>query len=125
MIIKAINGKELKGGQNNDALLNDIAGKKTLVTFYNPTSKATEEEVVIPISSGKMNSLLYNRWVKARAADVERWSNGRLGYVHIKSMDDPSFRTLIRTPLASTMTVTVSSLTSAGTAVAASMRISR
>lgn len=94
MIIKAINGKELKAGENNDALLNDISGKKTLVTFYNPTSKATEEEVIIPISSGKMNSLLYDRWVKARAADVERWSNGRLGYVHIKSMDDPSFRTL-------------------------------
>ena len=29
-----------------------------------------------------------------RAADVEKWSNGRLGYVHIESMDDGSFRTV-------------------------------
>jgi tricorn protease len=30
--------------------------------------------------------------VKQRAADVAKWSNGRLGYVHIASMDDDSFR---------------------------------
>ena len=39
-----------------------------------------------------INNLLYNRWIKNRAADVERLSNGRLGYVHIKSMNDGSFR---------------------------------
>jgi hypothetical protein len=47
---------------------------------------------VLPITSGAQNSLLYDRWVKQRAADVERWSNGRLGYVHIQSMGDDSFR---------------------------------
>ena len=47
-----------------------------------------------PISNGEFSSLLYNRWVKQRAADVEKWSNGRLGYVHIESMDDASFRTV-------------------------------
>ena len=29
-----------------------------------------------------------------RAEDVRKWSNGRLGYVHIESMDDGSFRTI-------------------------------
>ena len=41
-----------------------------------------------------MNGLLYRRWVKQRAADVDRLSGGRLGYVHISSMDDPSFRSV-------------------------------
>ena len=41
-----------------------------------------------------MNDLLYNRWVRNRAADVDRLSNGRLGYVHIRSMADPAFRDL-------------------------------
>ena len=41
-----------------------------------------------------MNNLLYDRWVKQRAEDVKKWSNGRLGYVHIRSMGDDSFRTV-------------------------------
>ena len=28
-----------------------------------------------------LNNLLYKRWVKQRAADVDKWSDGRLGYV--------------------------------------------
>ena len=72
-------------------VLNDIAGKKTLVAFTAPDGDKIEE-VIIPISLGRMSSLLYDRWVKNRAADVDRWSNGRLGYVHIASMGDDSFR---------------------------------
>ena len=75
-------------------LLNDKARKKTLVSLYNPATKERWEEVVLPIGNSAFNGLLYNRWVKQRAADVERWSNGRLGYVHIESMDDGSFRTV-------------------------------
>ena len=45
-----------------------------------------------PVSASQINSLLYNRWVRQRAADVDRWSNGRLGYVHIPSMGDNAFR---------------------------------
>ena len=55
-------------------------------------SGAKMEEVVLPVSSGFMNSLLYNRWVKKREHDVDSLSGGRLGYVHIRSMDDASFR---------------------------------
>ena len=32
--------------------------------------------------------------MKQRAADVDRWSGGRLGYVHIESMGDDSFRSV-------------------------------
>ncbi|MCM1297687.1 MAG: S41 family peptidase, partial [Muribaculaceae bacterium] len=50
------------------------------------------DEVVKPVSTSSVNKLLYDRWVEKRAADVDRWSNGRLGYVHIESMNDKSFR---------------------------------
>lgn len=50
--------------------------------------------MVIPISGSALNTLLYTRWVKQRAADVDRWSGGRLGYVHIESMGDDSFRSV-------------------------------
>lgn len=90
-IITAINGTEIKAGSNVDELLTDLAGKKTLVTVKGADGK-TFSEVVLPISAGVESDLLYDRWVKQRAADVARWSNGRLGYVHIPSMDDGSFR---------------------------------
>ena len=93
-IIEKINGEELAPDKDITALLNNKAGKKTLVSLYNPQNKERWEEVVMPITSGRLNGLLYKRWAKQRAADVEKWSNGRLGYVHIQSMGDGSFRTV-------------------------------
>ena len=93
-IIEKINGQEISQENDITVLLNNKAGKKTLISLYDPQSKERWEEVVMPISSGRLNGLLYNRWVKQRAAEVEIWSNGRLGYVHIQSMGDGSFRTV-------------------------------
>ena len=93
-IIEKINGQEISQENDITVLLNNKAGKKTLISLYDPQSKGRWEEVVMPISGGRLNGLLYNRWVKQRAAEVEKWSNGRLGYVHIQSMGDGSFRTV-------------------------------
>ena len=93
-IIEKINGQEISQENDITVLLNNKAGKKTLISLYEPQSKERWEEVVMPISGGRLNGLLYNRWVKQRAAEVEKWSNGRLGYVHIQSMGDGSFRTV-------------------------------
>jgi tricorn protease len=90
-VITAINGVELDNNTDPLELLNKQQNKKTLVAFTTP-SGAKMEEVVLPVSSGFMNSLLYNRWVKKREHDVDSLSGGRLGYVHIRSMDDASFR---------------------------------
>ena len=94
VIIEKIDGEEIKEGMDYTPLLNGKGGKKVLVSLYDPQTKSRWEEVVKPISNGAFSSLLYKRWVKQRAADVEKWSNGRLGYVHIESMDDESCRTV-------------------------------
>lgn len=90
-IVEKINGVALNDSTDYTALLADVAGKKTLVTLYNGNGNSVDE-VVLPISQGKLNDLLYRRWVKQREADTERLSGGRLGYVHLRSMDDASFR---------------------------------
>lgn len=92
-VITAINGEEL--GKNADAFaaLNGMAGKKTLVSYTNPGG-AKEDEVVLPISAGTQNQLLYQRWVKRQEAIVDSLSGGRLGYVHLRSMDDASYRAI-------------------------------
>lgn len=92
-VITAINGTRLDAGTDFDALLNNTAGHRTLVTYTSADGK-TVDEAILPITVSAEDALLYDRWVKARAADVDRWSNGRLGYVHIASMADDSFRPL-------------------------------
>lgn len=94
IVIEKIDGTEITPEMDYYTLLNNKAKKKTLISLYNPQTKQRWEEVVIPISNGALNGLLYTRWVKQRAAEVDKWSNGRLGYVHIKSMGDDSFRTV-------------------------------
>lgn len=94
MVIEKINGKKIEKDKDFFPLFNKIAGQNTLISFSDPQTKEQWEEVIKPISQGSQNSLLYQRWVKNRQNDVERLSNGRLGYVHIQSMADPSFRSI-------------------------------
>jgi Tol biopolymer transport system component/C-terminal processing protease CtpA/Prc len=93
-ILEAINGEKIRAGQDYFPLLNKVAGQPTLLSFYHPGSQERWEEVMKPITQAEQTDLLYRRWVKLREADVERLSGGRLGYVHIESMGDPSFRSI-------------------------------
>ena len=89
-VITSINGETLTTDTDWSKLLNGITGKKTLVGFKG--ASGDNEEVVLPISAAKMSDLLYNRWVKGREQLVDSLSGGKLGYVHIRSMSDDSFR---------------------------------
>lgn len=91
-IVEKINGNEITPENDYTQLLNGQTGKKTLLSLYNPANGNRWEEVVLPISNGAMNNLLYERWVKHNAHLVDSLSGGRLGYVHIKSMGDDSYR---------------------------------
>lgn len=92
VIVEKINGEKITPENDLSILLTDMAGKKVLVSLYDSATGDRWEEVVKPISSSAMTQLMYDRWVAARAADVDRMSQGRLGYVHIKGMNDASFR---------------------------------
>lgn len=93
-VIEKIDGVEIKEGMDYFPLLNRKGGKRTLLSLYRPADGKRWEQVMTPTSVGTINKLLYKRWIKQRAADVEHLSNGRLGYVHIESMNDGSFRTI-------------------------------
>lgn len=90
-VITSINGKNISADEDVSVLLNNLSDVKTLVTFTTPSGK-TVSETVIPISSGVESSLMYDRWVKSRAAYVDSISGGRLGYVHLDAMNDDNFR---------------------------------
>jgi tricorn protease len=91
-LLMAIDGSPVKAGEDYYPLLNKKAGKRTMLTFKDDKG-STWDEVIKPISAGAESELMYNRWVENRRAEVEKLSGGRLGYVHIRSMADESFRT--------------------------------
>ncbi len=93
-IIEKINGTPVTRGMDYFPLLNRQSGKKLLVSLYRPAEGKRWEEITTAITRSAFNALLYTRWVKQRAEEVDRLSGGRLGYVHIQSMGDPSFRSV-------------------------------
>ena len=91
-VVEAVNGQKVSADSDWAALLNGVVGKKTLVSLRNPATGEKWDEVILPISPSKVSDLLYTRWVKHNEAEVDSLSGGRLGYVHIRAMDDGSFR---------------------------------
>ncbi len=93
-IIEKIDGEEILANTNWHSLLNRKDGKNTLLSLYNESTKERWEEVVKPIGLGMENELRYQRWVDRCRHIVDSLSAGRIGYVHVRGMDDRSFRTV-------------------------------
>ncbi|WP_181307636.1 S41 family peptidase [Rufibacter sp. XAAS-G3-1] len=94
MVIEKIDGETLSPDKDYAQFLNRKADKNTLLTVFDPNSRKRREITVKPISAGEENTLLYKRWVRRNAEEVDRLSNGQLGYVHIAGMNDPAYRTV-------------------------------
>lgn len=92
VIIEKIGGEEITADTNYNSLLNRIAHKNILLSLYDPDKKKRWDEVVRPISRGEENELLYKRWVENCRAIVEKASGGKIGYVHVRGMNDGSYR---------------------------------
>lgn len=92
-IITAVNGNTITPDANFYDLLNGLANEKILLTVINNEGK--QREVAIRPTANLTNNL-YDEWVDNRKKLVEKYSNGRLGYIHIRSMDFPSFEVVER-----------------------------
>ncbi|MEO6223810.1 MAG: PDZ domain-containing protein, partial [Vicinamibacterales bacterium] len=90
-IIQAIDGEPIAAERDPAQYLNRRAGKRMLLTIADPTG-TSRDVVVMPITLAEQNALLYTRWTKRNEAEVERASNGTLGYVHIPGMNDGAYR---------------------------------
>ncbi len=92
VVLTAIDGASIAPGANWYPLLNRKAGTRVRLSFLDPASQKRWEESVKPISWQDQAPLLYARWVRSRRAEVERLSGGRLGYAHIRGMNDGAYR---------------------------------
>lgn len=105
-IILAIDGTELSpsGGKpapNLSQLLNDKAGDTVLLQVASPGAdlkdpKARRRVEVQPASRAQVSTLMYDRWVERNAARVKELSKGKLGYIHIPSMDEAGLDAFVR-----------------------------
>ena len=93
MKLAAIDGVKLDGKSNLAQCLNRKTGKRVRLSIVRKDGTRFDE-VMIPISTSAQSQLMYERWVKNRRELVEKLSGGRLGYVHVRGMNDPSFRTV-------------------------------
>ena len=92
MVIEKINGVPLLKTEAPERLLNRAADKPTLLDLYDPASKQRWTETVKPITRGAENQLLYHRWIERCEFLVDSLSGGTIGYVHVRGMNDRSYR---------------------------------
>lgn len=93
-LLEKIDGVEIKAGEDYYPLINGKQGIAMQFSFYNPATGERWNETAKPIARSAQNKMIYKRWIDSRAAEVERLSGGRLGYVHIESMNDKSYRSV-------------------------------
>jgi len=85
-----IDGVEILENTDFFALLNGKVGREVTFTFRDGRTEYTER--IRPIANEQ--DLLYERWVQNQRDRVYKLSNGRLGYVHVRGMNDAAYRTI-------------------------------
>jgi len=99
VIVEKIDGEAITDSMDHYSLLNRKVGKLTLLSLYNPATNSRWEETTKPISKGEENELLYQRWVRLRRKETDSLSKGKIGYIHVRAMDDESMRTVFEEAL--------------------------
>ena len=101
MIGDVITAIEFEPLDDNDTLVERLegqTGKETVIRVMRSIEDADSGEAVMteldllvtPISWGGLRQLGYRAWTKENADQVHAMSDGRLGYIHIQSMGQPS-----------------------------------
>jgi tricorn protease len=91
-VIEKIDGQPVAADADWARHLNRRIGQRVLLSVLDPAKGERWDEEVKPINPGEENELLYKRWVRNRRDEVTRLSGGKVGYVHVRSMNDASMR---------------------------------
>ncbi|MFA7228581.1 MAG: S41 family peptidase, partial [Melioribacteraceae bacterium] len=92
-VITMVDGIPVNKNENFYSLLNTKVDEKLLLNIKAKDGK--ESELVIrPVAS--LRQLMYQEWVENRKRLVDKFSGGRLGYIHIQGMDMQSFEVFER-----------------------------
>ncbi len=92
-VITAINGQKISASENYNKYLNNLAGVNTVVSVKS-TSGTTFTQTLRPVPETSLNKLLYEWWVRKLEAMVDKLSGGKIGYVHVEGMNQPSYQVI-------------------------------
>ena len=87
-IITKVDGKPVTGGSNFYSYFVNDASEQILMEVKN--AKGKMREIVIRPTTG-LGDELYESWIDSREALTDKYSDGRLGYIHVEGMNWPSF----------------------------------
>jgi len=89
----AIDAKEVKATDNVYKSLSTAPGTRIEFTVNSkPAKDGAWTTKITPVSGNQFGNLQYQRWVDERRATVDKLSNGEIGYLHIRQMNEPSLR---------------------------------
>jgi tricorn protease len=94
-----IDGVELTEKTELSQLLNGKVGETVSLQVASDPAKPAEERrrvEIAAVSRDAIQPLMYDRWVENNARRVAELSKGRLGYIHIPSMDDTGVDRFLR-----------------------------
>jgi C-terminal processing protease CtpA/Prc len=99
VILEKIDGQEITDTVDHYRYLNRQEGKLVLLSLYDPATGNRWEETTRPISLNAEGELLYKRWVNGRRKETDSLSKGKIGYIHVRAMDDESMRVVFEEAL--------------------------
>jgi tricorn protease len=99
VVLEKIDGEAITDSVDQYKYLNRKAGKLILLSLYDPATGTRWEETTKPIDLGEEDELQYKRWVEMRRKETDSLSGGKIGYIHVRAMDDESMRTVFEEAL--------------------------
>jgi tricorn protease len=101
-IIRSIDREEVTDKTNVSQLLNDKVGETlALQVTANPSAEMKDPKAIRKVeiqaaNRHQIHDLMYERWVDRNARRVAELSGGKLGYIHIPSMDEAGLDRFVR-----------------------------
>ena len=96
--ILSVDGQKMDKASNIYSFLLEKTGDQVLLEVAD--ANGVEREIVIR-PSRSIRTQLYEEWISSRQKLTEEYSGGRIGYIHIRGMDKPSFERFERELMAS------------------------
>jgi tricorn protease len=98
-LVLAIDGVEVTATADVSKLLNGKVDENVVLQVGSTAATAPKDRRRFEIqaaSRGRIADLMYERWVERNAARVAEMSKGKLGYIHIPSMDEAGLDRFVR-----------------------------
>jgi tricorn protease len=88
-----VDGQELKAGDNYwKAFTVAPASRLEFLVNSKPAREGAWRTRVMPVAATQYATLQYQKWVDDRRAMTDRLSDGQVGYLHIRQMNEPALR---------------------------------